>query len=80
VLLYSHAHRSPEHNYFFYLYITYVGCQLVLTAVALLWHPADEDLLLVVEDGYMVSQYAATDTSHPLLCTVVTNNVGLNFA
>jgi hypothetical protein len=56
LLVHAAGPRSPEHNYFFWLYITYVGCQLVLTSVALLWHPADEDLMLLVEDGYMVSQ------------------------
>ena len=64
---------TAEHDYFFYLYLAYVGCQIILAGLALFHHPGEQHLqLLDLPDQIEYSVSAALHTSNLSISVCVT--------
>ena len=54
---------TAEHDYFFFLYLGYVGCQTVLAAIALFHYPGHQDMQILDlpdQTEYSVSTLCST--------------------
>ena len=69
---------TPEHDYFFFLYLGYVGCQVILAAIGLFHYPGEPSLQirdLPDQTEYSVSADPSLSITTSCSChTAVTND------